>query len=319
MTTQRSSIKVAPAEAGERLDIFLVSHFPARSRSFLQQLIENGYVLVNGASAKKQYRIKTNDAIEVHLKDEEGARIEPDSTVPFRVIYDGKDFAVVEKPAGVVTHPSHAHKKGTLANGLLTRWPEIREVGEDPMRPGIVHRLDKDTSGLLVVAKNQAMFEWLKKQFQGRTVTKTYTALVAGKLAKSEGEISVPIGRLKARQIAISEAKLRDLKSVGKSRNASTGFKIIGFYDNFTLIEAYPKTGRMHQIRVHCKHIGHPVAGDKAYASKGVLKALPLARHFLHASALSFPLPNGEIASFSSPLPTDLLKVLQGLEKKKDF
>lgn len=319
MTTQRSSIKVAPADAGTRLDIFLVSHFPARSRSFLQQLIEGGNIQVNGASVKKHYRIKAGDVIEVHLKEEETASVEPDPTVPFRVVHDEKDFAVVEKPAGVVTHPSHTHKKGTLVNGLLARWPEVREVGEDPMRPGIVHRLDKETSGLLVVAKNQPTFEWLKKQFQDRTVAKTYTALVSGKLAKNEGEIVVPIGRLKAKQIAISGVRTKAFGSANKSRNASTGFKNLGFYDGFTLIEAYPKTGRMHQIRVHFKHIGHPLAGDKIYASKKVLETLPLKRHFLHASALSFPLPDGKIASFSSPLPADLKKVLQGLEKKRDF
>ncbi|MEK7493569.1 MAG: RluA family pseudouridine synthase, partial [Patescibacteria group bacterium] len=191
--------------------------------------------------------------------------------------------------------------------------------GQENLRPGIVHRLDKETSGLLVVAKTQPMFEWLKKQFQDRTVAKTYTALVAGKLAKSEGEIAVPIGRLKARQIALPGARRRVSRNVSKSRNASTGFKVLGLYDGFTLAEAYPKTGRMHQIRVHFKHIGHPLAGDKTYASKRVLGALPLARQFLHASALSFPLPDGTIASFLSPLPGDLKKVLQGLEKKSAF
>ncbi|MBI5913414.1 RluA family pseudouridine synthase [Candidatus Azambacteria bacterium] len=313
MTTPTSFISVAPADAGARLDIFLVFRFPARSRSFLQQLIEKGEARVNGAPVKKHYRTKAGDVVEVHFKEEEQADLAPDPAVPFRVIHDGKDFAVVEKPAGVVMHPSHTHKKGTLVSGLLARWPELRGIGEDPLRPGIVHRLDKETSGLLVVAKTQPMFEWLKKQFQGRTVAKTYTALVSGRLAKNEGEITVPIGRSKARQIAVPGTFTRVSGNVGKSRNASTGFKILGFYDGFTLVEAYPKTGRMHQIRVHFKHIGHPLAGDKTYASKRVLGTLPLSRHFLHASALSFPLPDGKIASFSSPLPGDLQRVLRGL------
>ncbi len=313
MTIHTSFIRVATPDVGARLDIFLVSRFPARSRSFLQQLIEKGEVRVNGALAKKHYRTKAGDMIGVHFKEEEVASIEPDPTVPFRVVHDEKDFAVVEKPAGVVTHPSHTHKSGTLVHGLLAHWPELRGVGEDPLRPGIVHRLDKETSGLLVVAKTQPMFEWLKKQFQGRTVAKTYIALVAGKLAKKEGEITVPIGRLKARQIAVHSANKGVSGNVSKSRNASTGFKILGFYDGFTLVEAYPKTGRMHQIRVHFKHIGHSVAGDKTYASRRVFGVLLLPRHFLHASALSFHLPDGKKVSFFSPLPGDLKKVLRGL------
>ena len=202
-------------------------------------------------------------------------------------------------------------------NGLLARWPELRDIGEDPLRPGIVHRLDKETSGLLVIAKTQLMFEWLKKQFRDRNVTKTYIALVSGRITKSEGEITVPIGRLKAKQIAVSPPSTNRNKrvsgNVNKSRNASTGFKILGFYDGFTLVEAYPKTGRMHQIRVHFKYLGHPLAGDKTYASRRVLNTLPLSRHFLHASALSFSLPGGQKAAFFSPLPEDLSEVLQEL------
>lgn len=316
MTIRISFIKVDAADAGARLDIFLVSRFPARSRSFLQHLIEEGDVRVSGARAKKHYQIKTGDVIEIHFKEEEQADLAPDPTVPFRVVHDEKDFAVVEKPAGVVTHPSATHKKGTLVNGLLARWPEIRGVGEDLMRPGIVHRLDKETSGLMVIAKTQAMFTWFKKQFQSRNVEKTYIALVAGRPAKSEGEITVPIGRLKAKQIAVSGTNKRVSGNVSKSRNASTGFKILEFYNGFTLVEARPKTGRMHQIRVHFKYLGHPLVGDKTYASKRVLGALPLPRHFLHASALSFPIPDGGKASFFSPLPADLKKVLEGLEKK---
>ncbi|MCR4323121.1 MAG: RluA family pseudouridine synthase [Candidatus Azambacteria bacterium] len=319
MTTHTSSISVAPADAGTRLDLFLVSQFPARSRSFLQQLIESGEVRVNGSSVKKHYHIKSGDALEISFKEEDQVDITSDPTVLFHVVHDAKDFAVIEKPAGVVMHPSHTHKKGTLVNGLLARWPELKGVGEDPLRPGIVHRLDKETSGLLVVAKTQPMFEWLKKQFSSRNVEKTYTALVAGKLAKKEGEITVPIGRLKARQIAIQKRNKRRSGNVSKSRNASTGFKVLEFYDGFTLVEAYPKTGRMHQIRVHFKHIGHPLAGDKTYAPRKVLSLLPLSRQFLHASALSFSLPDGEKAVFSSHLPKDLTNVLLGLEKKRDI
>lgn len=317
MTTRPSFISVSAAEAGKRIDLIIGSHTPGYSRAHIQRLIESGRALVNEKEVKKQYRVKAGDAIAVAWEEPETPNIAPDASVPFRVVFENDQYAVVEKPAGVVTHPSPTHKKGTLINGLLARWPEIAGVGEDPLRPGIVHRLDKETSGLLVVAKTQPMFAWLKKQFQDRTVEKTYVALVAGSVKKEEGEIDIPIARGKGRrsikQIAVSPVKMGVLEKAYKSRKAATGFKILRSYGDFTLVEAVPKTGRMHQIRVHFAHIGHPLAGDKKYASKKVLRALPMDRHFLHAQGLSFPLPDGTKASFSSSLPEDLSAVLSRL------
>ena len=315
MTTKTFSINVGAGEAGLRLDKFLAKRFPDHSRNYFQQLIKKGKISVNENPADKDASLKAGDFIFGKFEPVGEISIAPDDSVKFKVIRDAKEFAVVEKPAGLVTHPSATHKRGTLVNGLLARWPEIAGVGECPLRPGIVHRLDKETSGLMVVAKTQPMYLWLKKQFQDRKVEKKYIALVFGKMSQKEGEISVPIARRKTKQITIPDANKGFSGNAYKSRKASTGFKILDFYDNFTLVEASPKTGRMHQIRVHFKHIGHPLAGDKTYASKRVLSALPMERHFLHAGYLAFNLPSGEKAEFSSDLPADLKKVLAGLEK----
>ena len=337
MTTKTFSINVGAGEAGTRLDKFLAKRFPDHSRNYFQQLIKKGKISVNENPADKDASLKPDDLVLGELEPVGEISIAPDSSVKFKVIRDAKEFAVVEKLAGLVTHPSATHKRGTLVNGLLARWPEIAGVGEDPSRPGIVHRLDKETSGLMVVAKTQPMYLWLKKQFQDRKVEKKYIALVFGKMSQKEGEISVPIARHKTKQITVPVAnksstfllsikpntrcsgKVLDKGFSGnayKSRKASTGFKILDFYNDFTLVEALPRTGRMHQIRVHFKHIGHPLAGDKTYASKRVLSALPMERHFLHAGYLAFDLPSGEKAEFSSDLPADLKEILNGLEKK---
>ena len=315
MTTKTFSINVGASEAGTRLDKFLAKRFPDHSRNYFQQLIKKGKISVNENPADKDASLKPDDLVLGELEPVGEISIAPDSSVKFKVIRDAKEFAVVEKLAGLVTHPSATHKRGTLVNGLLARWPEIAGVGEDPSRPGIVHRLDKETSGLMVVAKTQPMYLWLKKQFQDRKVEKKYIALVFGKMSQKEGEISVPIARRKTKQITIPDANKGFSGNAYKSRKASTGFKILDFYNDFTLVEALPRTGRMHQIRVHFKHIGHPLAGDKTYASKRVLSALPMERHFLHAGYLAFDLPSGEKAEFSSDLPADLKKVLAGLEK----
>ena len=338
MTTKTFSIRVEAGEAGTRLDKFLAKRFSDHSRNYFQQLIKKGKISVNENPADKDASLKPDDLVLGELEPVGEISIAPDSSVKFKVIRDAKEFAVVEKLAGLVTHPSATHKRGTLVNGLLARWPEIAGVGEDPSRPGIVHRLDKETSGLMVVAKTQPMYLWLKKQFQDRKVEKKYIALVFGKMSQKEGEISVPIARHKTKQITVPVAnksstfllsikpntrcsgKVLDKGFSGnayKSRKASTGFKILDFYDNFTLVEASPKTGRMHQIRVHFKHIGHPLAGDKTYASKRVLSALPMERHFLHAGYLAFDLPSGEKAEFSSDLPADLKVILNGLARAK--
>ncbi|MBI1755332.1 RluA family pseudouridine synthase, partial [Candidatus Azambacteria bacterium] len=281
MTTKAFSIKIGGADAKKRIDAHLASIFPDHSRNYFQTLIANGGIFVNGKSVKKDYRVRVGDDVAIRFAATEEVDLSPDSAVPFFVVRDENDFAVVEKPAGVVVHPSHTHKKGTLVNGLLARWPQIKGVGDpstdsgqENLRPGIVHRLDKETSGLMVIAKTQPMFVWLKKQFKEGLVSKRYYALVVGRLREKEGVISAPIGRIGTKQAVIIPLHKGFSGKAYKSRNATTGFKVSAFYKGFTLVEAQPKTGRMHQIRVHFKHLGHPVAGDKKYASRKQQKSL---------------------------------------------
>jgi len=253
------------------------------------------------------------------------------------IIYEDKNIIVVNKPPGLIVHDAQSGisksqipiskqipnskfqipKEKTLADWLLKKYPEIKSVGENPLRPGIVHRLDKDSSGVLIVAKNQSSFEFLKKQFAERKVKKTYIALVVGKLKNKTGIINLPIGRSKTplRRLASKEAR-------GKLREAITEYKVLESFDidstsdvgngKFTLIEACPKTGRTHQIRAHFKAIGHPLACDKLYSKK---PACPfgLSRHFLHAYSLELTLPDGSRNRFEADLPDDLKYVLMEL------
>lgn len=315
MTTQKFSIKIGANKQGERVDKFLSLEIQGYSRKYFQDLIKEGEVKVNGKAAKKDYILKIGDIVDGCVKEPETASLEPDSEVKFGVVFDDKDFAVIDKPAGLVVHPSHTHKKGTLVNGILARWPEIRGIGEDSMRPGIVHRLDKETSGLMAVAKSQPMFLWLKKQFQDRKVEKRYVALVYGSILQDEGEITAPIGRLGIKQVAINSLNKGLSGNVNKSRNARTGFKILVRYHDFTLVEATPYTGRMHQIRVHFKHLGYPVVGDKKYAGRRISKSITLPRHFLHSSYLAFNLPSEERVEFELELPIELQAVIDQLER----
>lgn len=315
MTIHPFSITTTEAEKGKRLDKVLALTIQGYSRNTLQKAIEAGEVLVNGKKAEKDYILKIGDIIKGSLVGVEEPSVYPDTSVPFSVVFDSSDFAVIDKPAGVVVHPSYTHKKGTLVNGLLALWPEIKNVGEHSFRPGIVHRLDKETSGLMVIAKTNEMFNWLKKQFKEYTIEKRYTTLVFGKMIKSEGEINASIVRDKMKQVVVSHENKGFLGNDDKSRKARTGFKILHKYKHFTLVEALPKTGRMHQIRVHFKHIGHPVVGDKKYTPKKLLDSFPLERQFLHATQLSFFLPDGKKVSYTSKLPHELEKALLQLEK----
>jgi len=237
------------------------------------------------------------------------------------IVYEDKDVVVLNKPAGISVHPSVNEPKGTLVDALIVKYPEIKNVGDSPtisgrgnFRPGIVHRLDKDTSGLLVVAKNQKTFEFLKKEWQGGRVMKKYLALVWGE-PKEKGEIISELARSPKdfrRRIVVNPGKNKNKEITGKL--AVTEYKVIKKYRDFSLVEVEPKTGRMHQIRVHMSSIGHPVAGDKIYGGKGK-NPKNLTRHFLHAFYLSFNLPNGKKLALETDLPEDLRSFLTKLEK----
>ncbi len=231
-------------------------------------------------------------------------------TLFMNIIYEDKNVLVINKPAGLLVHSSHLLRtdlkkvsgsvlgESTLVDWLIKRYPEIKTVGDEPkLRPGIVHRLDKDTSGIMIVAKNQPSFEYLKNQFQERLVKKTYLALVEGNLKKENGKIETPIKRFT------------------KSREATTEYKVVEKFQDYSLLEVYPKTGRTHQIRLHLKSIGHPIVCEKLYARKPRCP-FGLERHFLHALSLELTLPDGSQSRFETDLPDDLKGVLDNLQKK---
>jgi 23S rRNA pseudouridine1911/1915/1917 synthase len=218
------------------------------------------------------------------------------------IIYEDNDILVIDKPAGIAVHPKNEHDKySTIVEYLYGMYPNIKNVGENPLRPGIVHRLDKETSGLMVVAKNNETFFELKKQFQERKVEKKYIALVSGKLEKDEGIIDMPLMKAGTRTV---------LSRLEGSRSAITEYKVLRRYKDYTLVEVVPKTGRQHQIRVHFASINHPVACDKLYGRKSKKCPSGLARHFLHASYLKFQLKSA-LMEFESELPEDLAQTLR--------
>lgn len=295
-------------ETGTRLDKFLKDKFPDMSRGSLQKFIQSGFISVNGKpTPKTSYLLKTDDKIIV-LEFPQSPELsnQPDASISLNIVYENNDIIVIDKPAGLVVHPSDSTPKGTLVNALMAKYPEIKNVGEDPLRPGIVHRLDKDTSGLIVAAKNNPAFQFLKNQFQNRDAAKKYIALVSGKIKEQRGIISASIGRFKTKQIIVDSAKKG--QEIKKSRPAITEYEVIKYINNYTLVSAMPKTGRMHQLRVHFAYIGHPIIGDQKYGHKkerGLLN-----RQFLHASELTLKLPDGKIKTFTSELPKDLKEFL---------
>lgn len=249
-----------------------------------------------------------------------------------KIIYEDNNVLVVDKPAGMVIHPDKNHQSNTLVDFLLEHYPQIKRVGEDILRPGIVHRLDKDTSGVLIAAKNNQAFQWLKEQFSSsarhlagyggsteafgegekqRKTIKTYLALVVGKPPQDKGIIKTYLarGKDKTKQKVFSLALGK-----GKMREAVTEYKTLKKYRDYTLLEVQPKTGRLHQIRVHLNWLGCPVAGDEKYKRKRQVCPKQLKRQFLHAVSLKIKLPNGQFREFESPLPIDLRKVLESLE-----
>ena len=299
----------------ERLDKFLAAKIKEFSRSQLQKAVQNGAVKINGHFViKPGFRLRKNDRIlvleEKLISPKEKFKIEPDEKIPLKIIYEDNDVAVIDKPAGLLVHPTLKEYQHTLVNALISRYPDIASVGESPMRPGIVHRLDKETSGLLIIAKNQNAFYFIKEQFLKRAVEKKYLALVEGIPKNKEGII----------EYAIRPSKNYRLKKIGvrkeyagikSERAAKTHYKIIKtFNDKFALLEVEPKTGRTHQIRVHLASIGHPIIGDTLYGSK--IKLFKH-RHFLHAYYLKFTLPKCQPLALETDLPEDLQNALAKL------
>jgi 23S rRNA pseudouridine1911/1915/1917 synthase len=287
---------VAPEAAGERLDVFLAS--VAGSRAAAQRLIDAGLVLVDGAVRPKKHAVAAGERVLVRPAPAVAEPEGPDAT--FSIAYEDEHLLVVDKPAGVVVHPARGHSAGTLVQALEGRVAG----GDDPRRPGIVHRLDRDTSGLMVVARDEATHAALKELLRRRDITREYLALVAGRPGARAGTIDAPIGRDRRVRTRIST-------DTDEPREAITHFETEAAYEGYTLLRVRLETGRTHQIRAHLLAIGHPVAGDPEYGHAGVL-GLP--RQFLHAERLEFRHPStGAAIAVRSPLPADLQRALVGI------
>jgi len=297
-----------------RLDIYLRQKYLEFSRSQIIKHIKNGSVLVNGNTVKPSYLIKPNDKVVFNAPSQKQAiKLRSDSSIKPDIIYEDKDILVINKPSGLSVHPSlNNPDEITLVNGLISYLPSIKRVGEDILRPGIVHRLDKETSGILLVAKNNKSFYELKQQFQNHDIKKTYLALVYGQVKQGKGEIDLAIGR--SVNNPLKQAVSRPKSRIKKLRPAITEYKVIKKYDKFTLLEVNPKTGRTHQIRVHLSSIGHPIVGDTKYGFKKQKMPINLKRHFLHAYVLEFSL-NGKKFKFETDLPKDLQRFLEQMRK----
>jgi 23S rRNA pseudouridine1911/1915/1917 synthase len=290
---QDGELVVGPEEAGERLDVFLAR--TAGSRTAAQRLIDAGLVLVDGVAKPKRHAVAAGERVVVGELPPEPEPEVPDAT--FGIAYEDDHLLVVDKPAGVVVHPARGHRAGTLAQALAGRIAG----GEDTRRQGIVHRLDRDTSGLLVVARTEAAHAALKELLRTREITREYLALVEGRPAARKGTIDAPIGRDRRVRTRIST-------DTDEPREAVTHFEAEEAFQGFTLLRVRLETGRTHQIRAHLLAIGHPVAGDPEYGRAGLL-GLP--RQFLHAERLAFRHPStGAMIDVRSPLPADLIKAL---------
>ena len=299
--SQRWSI--TEEHVGVRLDRFLVSMLAETSRTTVQQLISEGEILVNGRSSKPGYALREGDEVEVTRSNPThvASTITP-QPLPLDIIYEDDDLLVINKQAGLVVHPAAGHSDDTLVNALLARYPALQE--EEGDRPGIVHRLDRDTSGLIIVAKNLRTQAALIEQMKRHEITKRYLALVEGNVSLEHGSIDAPIGRdpRNRQKMAVT--------AVG-SREAITHFRVLQRYQRHTLLLVQLETGRTHQIRVHLQAIGHPVVGDPVYGPGHTNPKIPLHRQFLHASQLTFTHPiTGILLNLEAPLPADLDSVL---------
>ncbi|HLM24929.1 MAG TPA: RluA family pseudouridine synthase [Pyrinomonadaceae bacterium] len=307
-------LKIGPEHAGIRLDAFLASQIEGWSRARLQRLIDSEDVLVNGTPSKASYKLREQDEVEVELIASPSESFSPEN-IPIDIVYEDETLLVVNKPAGLVVHPAAGTPSGTLANALAYHFQQLPDGGTG-VRPGIVHRLDRDTSGLLVVAKTEAALENLSDQFRDRTVFKSYLALVHGRLATTSGRIDQPLARDRANRTRMAVVR--------GGRNALTLYRVRRAFQRFTLLDVELKTGRTHQIRVHLAWLKHPVVGDETYGSgrdntiqDARLRAQirNLNRHFLHAEKLAFTHPETrEIVKFESPLPAELSDLLSVLE-----
>jgi 23S rRNA pseudouridine1911/1915/1917 synthase len=295
------SVKASSADRNKRLDQFLRERLPEYSRSRLQEWIEQGRVLVDGSPQKRSYLLKGSEQIDVAPGELPPLRATPED-LPIEVLYEDADVIAIDKPAGMVVHTGAGRHSGTLVNAVLHRFGKLSSVGGE-LRPGIVHRLDRFTSGAILIARNDAAHRNLAEQFASRQVEKIYIALVHGRLKSDQGRITTPIARDPV-------ARVRMTARLAHGRHASTSYQVLKRFEETTLVEVKIGTGRTHQIRVHLASIGHPVVGDKLYGAP----PSELGRYFLHARQITFTSPTGgERITIAAPLPPELVAYLDGL------
>lgn len=303
-------VEVFQFEGGkpERLDKYLTTRLPEFSRARIQGLIIEGFVEVDGLPARKGgVKLEGGERLRVRIPPPQPAGLIPEQ-IPLSVIFENDDLLIIDKPAGMVVHPAAGHDSGTLVHAVLGYDPDLEGIGGEE-RPGLVHRLDKNTSGLIAIAKNERAHRWLVEQFKERRVEKTYLALVDGKPPTPTGRIEAPIGRdpRNRKKMAIVKPE--------KGRQAISEYKTLESFPQHTLLEFHPLTGRTHQIRLHCAFLGCPIAADTTYGHRK--PSLELTRHFLHAWRLKITLPGEQNPSlFEAPLPGELIQALEKLRQK---
>lgn len=286
-----------------RLDRFVADALPEMSRNYLQRLIEDGHVLVDGIVRRQSFKMTSGQVVTVAIPEDETFDLVAED-IPLAVLFEDDDVLVIDKPAGLVVHPAPGHPTGTLVNAVLFHAPAISIGGGN--RPGIVHRLDKDTSGVMVVAKTDRAHTSLVEQWPTGSVTKRYVALVGGKIAEDEATIDAPIARDPANRMRMAPVRT--------GKHAVSHFRVSERHARSTLIDVTIDTGRTHQIRVHLAMINHAVVGDALYgtsSTRTIAHQIGLERQFLHAAQLGFELPGGEAVTFEAPLPADLAAALQ--------
>src|SRR5215468_7071298 len=303
-------LQAGPDDRGLRLDVFLAQRLEKLSRSQIQLLNRSGAIRIEGQTDKSGYRIRGGETIEVDLRALAPAPLKAEQ-IPLQIYFEDRDIAVIEKPAGLVVHPGSGTSGATLVHGLLFHFQNLSDAGGET-RPGIVHRLDKKTSGLLLVAKNNVAHARLSKDFQDRKIQKTYIALVHGRLGRQTGTIELSVGRHPGVRTKMTADAVR-------GRAAFTEYRVMEEFRGFSLLEVKIKTGRTHQIRVHLSAIGHPVVGDDVYGERTykqfTKKFGPMNRYFLHASELRFTHPTtGMAMKFHSALPSELQKLLDSIK-----
>ncbi len=299
-------ITIVSDKENERIDVYISGHLEEMSRSAVQKLIADGNITVNDKKIKANYKVKIDDSIRIILPEPEILDVRPEN-IPLDIVYEDGDLAVINKPQGMVVHPAPGHYSGTLVNGLLYHLENLSSVNGD-MRSGIVHRLDMNTSGLMLVAKNDKSHNFLAKCLKEHSINRIYYALVEGNLKDDSGVIDAPLGRSE------KDRKKRTV-TLKNSKNAVTHYRVLERFSKYTLIRLKLETGRTHQIRVHMKYIGHPVVGDDVYGSK--TNKFNLNGQLLHSKSLGFVHPTtGECMEFDSQLPDYFLRVLKIISER---